>query len=466
MRISSFFIILLSSFLLTSVCLTEAAHAYPQRRVSKSVKKGTAGKPQTSEEARKQAEETQKDIRQTESQIKENEKSVRIGLNELSKLESEIEVSRRNIKQSSDLLAKVSEEIKGLETEISDNESEISRMREQYLKAVKRMRSVSRNRSALAFVFSSDNFNQALRRFRYLKQFSKWRERQSDKIMERTGELQKNRERLLMSHKEYEATLQKQRAEDHRLSEQCDRQNALVAELRKNGKALKSHLSKKQAEANELRGRIAELIALEEKKRIEEEKVREAEKRKEAERLKEKEIKEKKTVEETKPSASLKKNDDKPKEMGKNTQGNRIPKASDTGFASMRGRLQNPVTGDFHITSRFGRQTMPDLPDIYFDNPGIDAETGAGSSAIAVYGGKVTGVYMLPGYHTVVIVNHGQYYTVYGNISMPAVKVGDEVKGGQRVGLLAPDEDDPAHSTIHFEVWKGREKLNPADWLR
>ncbi len=132
----------------------------------------------------------------------------------------------------------------------------------------------------------------------------------------------------------------------------------------------------------------------------------------------------------------------------------------------MKGNLPRPVSGSFKVTSRFGRQSLPELPDIVYDNPGIDAEVASGASALAVYGGKVSGVYMIPGYNTVVIVNHGSYYTVYGNISSPAVKVGDQVKAGQGLGSLAPDEDNHSRSSIHFEVWRNREKLNPLEWIR
>ncbi len=64
-----------------------------------------------------------------------------------------------------------------------------------------------------------------------------------------------------------------------------------------------------------------------------------------------------------------------------------------------------------------GRHSLPELPDVMYDNPGIDAEVTAGSVAQAVYAGKVSGVYMIPGFSTVVIVSHGNYYTVYGNLS-------------------------------------------------
>lgn len=142
------------------------------------------------------------------------------------------------------------------------------------------------------------------------------------------------------------------------------------------------------------------------------------------------------------------------------------PSAGASGFAGMRGKLPRPVSGSFRVTSRFGRHSLPDLPDVMYDNPGIDAEVAAGAAANAVYGGKVSGVYMIPGFSTVVIVNHGDYYTVYGNLSAASVRVGDIVKQGQALGRVAPSEDDTSHGSIHFEVWKNRDKQDPLGWIR
>ena len=88
------------------------------------------------------------------------------------------------------------------------------------------------------------------------------------------------------------------------------------------------------------------------------------------------------------------------------------------------------------------------------------------ASALAVYPGKVSAIYVLPGYSNVVIVNHGGYYTVYGNIQSPSVSVGQQLKQGQSVGRIAPDSDDPSRTLLHFEVWKKRDKLNPMSWIR
>ena len=109
---------------------------------------------------------------------------------------------------------------------------------------------------------------------------------------------------------------------------------------------------------------------------------------------------------------------------------------------------------------------MPELPDVVYDNPGIDAEVAKGSSVKAVAEGKVSGVYKVQGYGSVVIVNHGEYYTVYGNLSSVAVAVGNKVSAGKAVGTAAADPDDARRGSVHFELWHGREKQNPESWLR
>lgn len=516
----------------------------------------TAVKQETSADVKKREAATQKEIRQTEQQIKENEKSVRQGLSELGKLEGEISNSKKKIAETTGKINALAGKIGSLEGGISKNESELNKLRDEYLKAVKKMRVAQKNRSGLAFVFASENFHQALRRMRYLKQFSAWKDRQSDAINEKTSQLKTQRDQLAAAKVEQDRELKLQKSEQSVLQQQYGKQDAIVAELKANGKALQTHLSKKQAEANELRNRISALIAEEERRAAEERARQEAARRAEEERLareerarqeaeeakskaeaearaeaqakekeenarllaqKEKEAragdkkakaeaerlrkeqekkdreakkeeenrrkelankkaKEKAAAEKAEKEASSKNYADARKRAPRSSGGAASTSGSSAAakssasaagnFAAMKGNLPKPVSGSFKVTSKFGRQSLPDLPDVVYDNPGIDAEVGSGASALAVYGGKVSGVYMIPGYNTVVIVNHGNYYTVYGNIASPSVKVGDAVNVGQRLGSLAPDEDDRSRSLIHFEVWRNREKLNPLEWLR
>lgn len=470
--------------------------------------KATSGsKPKTSSEAKKKQQEAQKEIKLTEEQIKENEAKVKKSLNELGKLDQDIDATNKSINALNQKLNVLSSQINSLESDISSNEAELERLRSEYLKAVKKMRVTRKNQSTLAFIFSSKSLSQAMRRMRYLREFSEWKNRQTDEINARNTDLKNQRDALAKAKEEQSSALALQKTNKANLATQKSRQEVLIADLKKNGEALQSHLKKKQAEATELGNMVSKLIAEEQQKaaeaearrKAEEEAARKAEEeRKRQEELLAQQEKEKaaaasstdeKSKKDNKKADKSKKKEEKTSSGSSSATGTeyadarkRTPrsqktesggssasstKTSSTGsFQDMKGKLPYPSTGSFAVTSRFGRQHLPDLPDVEYDNPGIDAETDAGSSARAVFKGKVSGVYLLPGYNTVVIVNHGNYYTVYGNISSPSVKNGDSVESGTVLGKLAVNEDDNAHSTIHFEVWRNREKLNPQEWLR
>lgn len=490
---------------------------------SSSQKKGNTGgqntvKPKTSAEAKKRREEAQKEIKLTEEQIRQNDLEVKRNLTELGKIEGDITQTKTKISSLNKKLNTLTAKISSLETTIGKNEEELDKLREEYLKAVKKMRVSKKNRSDLAFVFSSSSFNQALRRMRYLKEFSSWKERQTEEINGKISELKKEKDDLSQARKEEQSTLKEQKDSEAKLLAQHKRQEAVVADLKSNGSALQSHLKKKQSEADELGGMISQLIASEEQQRREEERARQEAERKAAEEReralaaeeaarkaeeekestlamasapqdKKKEKAEKKEAEkQQKEERKRKQKEEKAKKQVPTKEEEapkvyadarkRAPRSTDNSkvknteekvsgnFADMRGKLPKPVNGSFTVTSRFGKQSLPELPDVVYDNPGIDAEVAAGSSAYAVFKGKVSGVYLLPGYNTVVIVNHDGYYTVYGNISTPSVKVGDSVEMGQGLGRLALNEEDNTHSSIHFEVWKNREKMNPLEWIR
>lgn len=485
---------------------------------TKAKRSGSAAGKQSSEssaDVRRREQQTQKEIAETRAKIAENEKKVKSELAELGRIDADMAVTSAKVNTLSEKVNSLDAQISEISEKISKGRRELDRLRTQYLKAVKQMRLKRGNASALTFVFASENFNQALRRIRYLKQFSSWRTKQNELISAKIKDLSYQSQLLEQTKLEQETVLGQHKAAQSELSRQRVRQDALVTELKKNGKALESHLAKKQREANELKNRISALIAQEQQRAAEEERRRkaEAEKQRKAEEARKaaeaRKAEEQRQQEEARRQAEAKARDDAAKKQneskkeeksakdnkktgsdGKDYAGARkrsprndqapvktpsqpskpapspAPAATTGNFASAKGSLPYPVSGQFRVTSRFGRHPLPSLPNVEYDNPGIDAETSAGNSAVAVYGGKVSGVYVLPGYSTVVIVNHGSYYTVYGNISTPSVKVGDVVKQGQALGRLAPDEDDPGHSSIHFEVWHNRDKLDPMQWLR
>ena len=530
------------------------AMAAPIVTVSAPRKKKTTSKArvETAADVKKQQASTQQEIKQTREKIRLNEKEIKSKLSELSQIEQKINTGKVKVEDSRNRVEKLQSEINSLQASINVENRQLEKLRAEYLKAIKQMRSKRKSTSRLAFIFSSRNFNEAMRRMRYLRQFGQWRESRAAEIDKRVADLNKRTEQLSQTKANHYKALAENVAAQADLQKQYAVQDAIVVELKKNGQALREHLAKKQSEANVLKNRVAALIAEEQRKaeadrqaRAQAEAKRKAEQERrrreeqiaarkaEAERkaAEEKKLREQKLIADNKPDKQKdsKKNSDtkkqsKPKQDSKskketkpkspktekgnsgktNTQKNsqdtptyaeargrkprsqgaeksvETPKAAKTiesapvapkstsggNFASHKGALPRPVSGTFRITSRFGSNSLPDMPNVTYDNPGIDAEVARGAAVTSVFEGTVSGVYMVAGYGTVIIVNHNGYYTVYGNLGQANVKVGDKVKQGQTLGRAAEDVDNPGHGMVHFEVWKNREKQDPAAWIR
>lgn len=481
-------------------------------------------------DVKKQQEQTQTEIKKTKEEIAKNEQEVKKSLAELRQIEGQIKVSQGEVDKISSQLNIIKNNISTLETSIDKEEKELEHLRGEYLKAVKKMRVAKKKSSELAFLFSAKNFNEAKRRMRYMKEFSAWKDKQSAEILSTVEALKANQQKLLQAKADADLALGRQLAAKTKLEKEQNEQAVIVSGLKANGEALKSHLAAKQAEANQLNARISELIAREQAKAAEEKRLAEEKRKAEEKRLAEERRKaeEQRLAEEKRQAESQrkadeqkrkeealanqnepkKKEDKKKNEKGKNEQvaqataqetgsdgsyasaRKRKPRsdaASSTttaagatsapssttaaaktasGFEGMKGSLPRPVNGTFNIITYFGRQSVAGMPDVYFDNPGIDAHVASGATANAVYEGSVAGVYEIPGYQHAIVVKHGDYYTIYANVSAPSVKTGDKVSQGQSLGRLGIDPDDSSHNLIHFEVWKNQTKLNPSSWIR
>lgn len=469
-------------------------------------KKKTKVTPRTSGDAQRMQAATEEEIKRTQQEIEENNRRIAQQLSQLQLIDAEIADSEHLIADISRQIAVLDSRIDTLSVQIATNEGNLATLRNKYLKAIKQMRLSRGKMNALAFVFSSSSFSQAYRRIRYLREFSKWRTQKAAQIMAIQTSLILQKELLAQTKGEKNVILANQVKAKESLSAQQSQQTNLVAELRRNGQSLRSHLKEKQAEADNLKSQISILIAEEQRKAEEERRKREeqqriaeeaARQRAEQERLEaerqatvQQQQSEQQPQQTTEVASSNKKKKKKTQTAtaqtdnrsyadarGRQRRGRRdtqttgqMPTQTTSGqagsFEKAKGLLPHPVSGKFQIVSQFGRHAHPDIPDVEYDNPGIDAEVSPGASAQAVFDGKVSGVYVLKGFRTVVIVSHGNYYTVYGNIATPSVKTGDTVTQGQALGKLFSDSEDNNRTTIHFEVWRSRDKLNPTEWIK
>ncbi|HJW29005.1 MAG TPA: M23 family metallopeptidase, partial [Saprospiraceae bacterium] len=134
-------------------------------------------------------------------------------------------------------------------------------------------------------------------------------------------------------------------------------------------------------------------------------------------------------------------------------------KALNDQFAANKGKLPWPV-GKGLITDHFGTHPHPLLKGIIVQNNGVDIQSESGAAVKSLFNGTVASVTKIPGYDFMVMVRHGLYFTVYSRLISTNVKKGDEVTTGQLIGRLGDEEPE-----LHLEIWQDKNKLDPEVWL-
>ena len=333
-------------------------------------------------------------IKNTNQQINKTQKTQLQALHRLEAISTEIAHINDSIKVLNAEMARTMEQEKQLTAEISDLERSLAAKKESYAKAVRSMTVRRDNRyDALMFILSASSLDQAYRRFRYLQEFSSWRKQEAKEIVKQRDDLNRRRTELLRVRKAQGEVLALRTAASQQLIRQQREQRTLVAGLRKKERTLKQELKKQQQQADALGRRIQEVIEEEARKAAE---AAAAKKKNSA----------------TKPStqAGYKMSKDE-EQLSRN-------------FAQNRGKLPTPLSGRYRIIAHFGTQQHPDLKYVKINNQGIDMQTQPGTKARSVFDGVVTSIFVMPGYNTSIIVRHGEYLTIYSNLSTIYVKTG------------------------------------------
>jgi len=133
-------------------------------------------------------------------------------------------------------------------------------------------------------------------------------------------------------------------------------------------------------------------------------------------------------------------------------------------FGRNAGRLPWPTSNGF-ITGHFGIHEHPVLKHVTTNNKGVYIQTTSGSSARAVFEGIVTRRFSIPGSNNGVIIQHGNYRTVYANLTQIFVREGEHVSSKQAIGKIYTDDDNGNKTELYFQVYKDRNVLNPESWI-
>ena len=285
------------------------------------------------------------------------------------------------------------------------------------------------NNSNLVFLFSAVDFNQAVQRWQYLKQYNNYRERQANRVIETKQMLNEKMTLLDERKQEKEQLLQDTEEQKGLLAEELNLRSALLASLQKDEERLKKSLNKQQEAHDQLNNAIEKVIQ------------REMLANRKRQRSREEALKNRKT----------------------NAAPSKTPEAKTVGssFGTNRGKLPWPVSSGV-IVKHFGKQPHPTLKKIQITNNGIDIQTNPNATVRAVFAGVVVGKQFVPGYDNMLIIKHGDYYTVYSNMKEVYVKKDDTVKIKQSIGVASRKG---TASMVHFEVWRDKKRLNPARWI-
>ena len=355
----------------------------------------------------------QQQIAETESLLKNTKKDVGSQLNGLAALTGQIEERKRYIIAINNDVEAVGREIAGLERQLRGLQRDLKDKKKKYESSVQYLYKNKSVEEKLMFIFSAKSLGQTYRRLRYVREYATYQRLQGEEILKK--------------------------------QEQVNRKKKELQQV------------KKRREANQLNAKIDKLIAEEierARKRAEEEARREAAARRKAAA---KESKSSSTGGGTVPA----KKKAEPLERFTMSKADRELSGN---FVSNRGKLPMPITGPYIITSHYGQYAVEGLRNVKLDNKGIDIQGKPGAQARAIFDGKVAAVFQLNGLFNVLI-RHGDYISVYCNLSSASVKSGDTVTTRQAIGPIFSDGGDNGRTVLHFQLRRERDKLNPEPWL-
>ena len=266
----------------------------------------------------------------------------------------------------------------------------------------------------LTYIFSSKDYNQMFRRFNYIFQYSKFRKNQIIEINKVSDELENQEINLSEVNKKQKKLLSDELSENNKLQKLKGRQRKVISDLNKKQRNLRKEISERKEALENLDKLIRDIIRREKE--------------------------------------ALISNNDEELNVLEITEG----------FEANIGKFEWPVRSGF-ISNRFGEHPHPILKNIKVKNDGIDIQTNRSSKVHAIYTGKVSTVAFIPGMNNVIIINHGEYYTLYAKLKNLKVEKGDIIKEDQIIADLVTNND--GITQLQFQIWKNNIKLNPENWI-
>ena len=380
----------------------------------------------------------QKQLEETSSQKKENIEQVELLKEKIKKRES-------LITNYSNQIDDLQENIIETKKDIDSQSEQVEKMKKDYAQMLRKTYSSLALQNQYLFLISASSFNDAIIRYNYLKRISDYRHQQAVALDLVIHQLKDKRNNLEQSKKKKLGLLESQNEQKQKLEGEKEETDKMISQLGEKEKKMRRYVEEKNKAVLALNNKIQRII---------EDEIKQA--RKKAE-----DAARKKALAEGKPQPPSKQN-------GKGHTETIIPMSPKDqeltkDFAGNKGKLPWPVAKGT-VVGLFGKHEHATLKGVFIENNGVDIKAADGANGRSIFNGSVVSVFTLPTTQTCIIIKHGEYFIVYSNIAASTVKANDNVITKQNLGTLSTDKSD-SQTKIHLEIWKGKDKLNPADWL-
>jgi septal ring factor EnvC (AmiA/AmiB activator) len=397
----------------------------------------TAQQPTQKEKLEQRKTQLQDEIEVANGILKKTQKDKELTLSQVRALDKKVKAREELIRTVQAQITNSDREIRRQKNEIARLDGEIKTLKEKYAGMIREAQKRGTPSSALAFVFASDDLQQALKRLYFLRQYSGFRQTQVEEIKALQAEKAKAITAIEAEQGRKRQLLGQEVAQKQELVAEKSQQEAAVAKLKKKESQIATDIKKKRSELQKLEKQIQKIIQDELKRQ------------REAAR---------KQAEAQNPGSTTQAGSSSTS-FALTPEGAALAKD----FASNKGKLPWPVERGI-ITQNFGENPVPGTSGVTIKNPGVDIGTPSKSGVRAVFNGEVSTVVRIPGANRVVLIRHGNYFTVYSNLDEVYVKTGDKVTTKQSIGRVAADPET-AESTLHFELWMDTNNQDPKPWL-
>jgi len=372
---------------------------------------------QSRNDLEKQKEKTRKEIDEKQKQLESTLEKKQATTKDFQLISTTIELRKslilqieNEIKFTDIQIEKTAREIQLLSNVLDSLKQEYSRLlRVQYLNSGKKKQ--------LLFILSSKDFNQAYRRVLYYRNIDFSLRLKATQIQNSSKILTSKIDELKYIKISKDVSLKEREKEKALLQKEQIQQQKMIVDLQKREVELRKEINIKKQVEKKLEAEIRKLIEAEIRKRK------------------------------------------------KNTNATVI-KADNvlsSNFRENKGRLPWPLE-NASVVSEFGEHNHAILKGVKVNNNGVDLASSNQNAVKVVFAGEVSKIIRIPGTNVTVIVRHGNYLTVYQNLSEVKIKTGEKLKTSQIIGYA--DKNENGSYQVHFELWDEINKQNPLIWLK